>query len=132
MRVAAFQHYGRIHISQIFGPHHVALEPLGAWHWCQHIPTCTKGQPRLWPECQSTTVWRDVLSKSQLPQQTKKLFKQVLLKKIGKNTFCVQYTVLTQTRGLVSLDLLCFHSFWSVTITEISIYILKDTHIEVF
>lgn len=42
MRVAAFQHYGRICTSQIFGPPHVALEPLGAWHWCQRVAPCSQ------------------------------------------------------------------------------------------
>lgn len=47
MRVTAFQCHGRIYesnlrTSHIFGPHHVALEPLGVQHWCQHLPPCSQ------------------------------------------------------------------------------------------
>lgn len=136
MRVAAFQHYGRICTSQIFGPPHVALEPLGTWHWCQHVAPCSQRAAQAVarvPEhhnvegcsfqlpqlCLYTVYTKDF--QTSIPEENRK-----------KNMLRVQYTVLTQTRGSVSLDLLCFHSFWSVTFTEISIYILKDTHIKVF
>lgn len=42
MRVAAVQHHGTIPVSQIFGPHHVSLDPLGAWHWCQRVSPCSQ------------------------------------------------------------------------------------------
>lgn len=127
MRVAVFQHYGRIHTSQIFGLHHVALEPLETGHWCQHVPPCSQraaqAVARVW---EHHGVERCSL---QFIERTQKLFKQVFLNKIGENMLCVHYTVLTQARGLVSIDLLCFHSFWPVTFMKILVYILKDTHI---
>lgn len=101
------------------------------------MPECPSLQPKGSPgSCRSARTprcgGRLFPTPTALPQRTQKLFKQVLLRKIGKNMLCVQYIVLTQTRGLLSLDLLCFHSFWSVTFTEISIYILKDIHMDFF
>lgn len=101
------------------------------------VPECPSLQPKGSPGCgQSarTPWWGEMLfpTPTVLPQHTQKLFKQVLLEKIGKNMLCVQYTVLAQTRSLLSSDLLCFHSFWSATFTEVSIYILKDTHMDFF
>lgn len=50
----------------------------------------------------------------------------------AEHMLCVRYTAVTQTRCLVSLHLFCSHSCWAVTLTGISIYILKDIHIYFF
>lgn len=102
------------------------------------VPVCLSPQPKGSPGCSQragTPQCGGMLfpTPTALPQLAQNLFKQVfLLKNMGKNMWCVRDTVLTQTRGLVLLDLLCFHSFWSVTLTGISIYILKDINIDFF
>lgn len=54
---------------------------------------CRQRAPRLWPECWNTTVWRDALSNS-LSSATAytKAFRQILLKNVGNNMWCVRYT----------------------------------------
>lgn len=115
---AASRHHSRIHTSQSFGPHHVAQEPLGA------------AARLLAASALSITAWGDALfsSHSSAAAYTN-LFKQIfLLKHMGENMLCVRYTAVTQTRCLVSLDVFCSHGCWAVTLTGISIYMLKDIH----
>lgn len=99
MRAAAFQCHGWICISQIFGPHHEALEPLGAWHWCQHVPPCSQ-RAALRPSCVQRAetprcggmLFPTPTAPTALPQLTQKLFKQVFLKKMEKKVVCSLYS----------------------------------------
>lgn len=125
---------GWIHTSHVFSAHHVAQDPPGAQHQCLHVSPCS-GRPGCRLLRYSAPQHRGMLSPAPaaLPQLTQNFLNKYSCWSIWeKNTFCVRYTSATQTRCLVSLDLFCSHGSWAVTLTGISIYILKDIHIYFF
>jgi len=137
--VAASQHCGRIHTSQISVSYHVAQEPFGARRWCLCVSPCSGWAARaaarlLAAPALSTVAWGDTLcSSSSSAAAYTNFFKQIfLLKHMEENILCLRCIAATQTRCLVSLDLSCSYGCWAVTLTGIYIYILKEIHIYFF